>query len=167
MSLRKGDIVGLALVFSFGVGCVFNYLFGVPDFSILKSKRDLVKITRNIKNNIADDVFVEANKIKTYNKVIFNNIDDFVNSLQSVVNISGADKFIQNNLFDCGSGILFKIYENNSKTIQVIVDDAGRVKSCKFINIIKDEEKRLKELSYILGYSVKYVTDGIIMEENC
>lgn len=161
-----GVFVGFALVTVVGVGCITNYVQTIKDELVKTSKRDVDRIIASVNDSIIEDNKIEYLEKGNYSKLCFNSVNDFVQSLQSTVRVSGADTFYQSSLYDADDKELIKVYETDSGNVSVAVSSDGTVECCKFRGVTPKESKKIQSLLEGTGYSYKVTGDGFILESS-
>lgn len=155
---------GLAVVTAVGVGCLSSYVVRLADVKSDKDKKDLNRIVSAVDKVSVEDLVVEFTEKGDYSCIEFASIEDFVNSLQSLVRVSGADKFYQSRLYDSGSKDLIKLFETESGNVSVAVSDSGVLEYCKFKGIDDGVASKILSLVKDSTYSCKEINDGFILE---
>lgn len=159
-----GVFIGFALVTVVGVGCISNYVQSIKSELVRTSKRDVDKIVATVNESVVEDNKIEYLEKGNYSKLCFDSVDDFVQSLQSTVRVSGADTFYQSSLYDSDDKELIKVYETDSGNVSVAVSGDGTVECCKFKGINYMDSKKIRSLLEGTGYNYKVTGDGFILE---
>lgn len=154
---------GLAVVTVVGVGCLSSY---VANIRAEKDKRELGRIVSSVESSISEDKVIEYVEKGDYSKIEFSTIEEFVNSLQSLIRVDGADKFYQSKLYDSGSKELVKLFETESGNVSVAVTEEGVLVYCKFKGIDEEDMGKILELSEDSEYSCKEINDGFVLERS-
>lgn len=159
-----GVFIGFALVTVVGVGCISNYVQSIKSELVRTSKRDVDNIVATVNESVVEDNKIEYLEKGNYSKLCFDSVDDFVQSLQSTVRVSGADTFYQSSLYDSDDKELIKVYETDSGNVSVAVSGDGTVECCKFKGINSMDSKKIQSLLEGTGYNYKVTGDGFILE---
>ena len=158
-----GVFAGLAVVTVVGVGCLSSY---VANIRAEKDKRELGRIVSSVESSISEDKVIEYVEKGDYSKIEFSTIEEFVNSLQSLIRVDGADKFYQSKLYDSGSKELVNLFETESGNVSVAVTEEGVLEYCKFKGIDEEDMGKILELSEDSEYSCKEINDGFVLERS-
>lgn len=159
-----GVVAGLAVVTVVGVGCLSNYVLHLANDHSEKDRKDLSRIVSSIEKVTVEDMMVEYTDKGSYETIEFDSIEDFVNSLQSLVRVEGADRFFQSKLYDSRSKDLIKLFETESGNVSVAVSEKGILEYCKFKGLSEEVAEKIMSLIEDSSYSCKEINDGFILE---
>lgn len=162
----SGVFVGLALVSAVGFGCVSNYVQTLKHELSKSSRRDMDRIVAMVDENVIEDNKIEYVEKGDYLKLCFDSANEFVQSLQSIVRVEGADTFYQSSLYDADDKELIKVYETDTGNVSVAVSEDGTVECCKFKGISSDDTIKIRNNLEGTGYNYKVTGDGFILESS-
>lgn len=157
----KDIVKGFAVVSLVGVGYLSSCLsVWVNDIT---SDPALDQSIREIRHVNVEDNFVYCNSKRS--KLSLNSIQDFVDSL-FVCKISNADSLREVKMYDIEDESDFSIYESKDGRIEATVLTTGEVLCCKMRFMREDEIAALKSMMYGTNYSIKDISNGVMLERN-
>ena len=159
-----GVFAGLAVVTVVGVGCLSSYVLHLADERSEKDRKELSRIVSSVEKLSVEDTVIEYKEKGNYKHIEFDSIEGFVNSLQSLVRVQGADRFYQSKLYDSGSKDLIKLFETESGNVSVAVSEDGVLEYCKFKGLSSEVASKIVDLVEDSSYSCKEINDGFILE---
>ena len=114
-------------------------------------------------DSLVKDTIVYNPEETGYTKISLDNAQDFVNSLQGLVNLSGCNLFVEENLYSIDDKDLINSYISESKNTYIYTTVNGEVQSCKFLNIDDATKNTIKLLCK--EYTMREINNGFIVEK--
>lgn len=113
-------------------------------------------------NSLVKETIVYKAESNGYSEISLDTAQDFVNSLQSIVNLSGCNLFVEENVYSVDDKDLINSYISESKTVYIYTTVDGKVQSCKFLNIDDATKNTIKLLCK--GYTIREINNGFTIE---
>lgn len=117
-----------------------------------------------IAENCSDFDKVEYTEKGDYSKLVFSDVDEFLNSLQSLVRVQGADTLYEQRVYDSSDKDMVSLYESKDENVVVAVNPEGKIEYCMFKNLDSSTQDEIKRLSTGSEYKYKVVNGGFILE---
>lgn len=147
---------------------------GVSSVSALSNAKEKAEEDRVAINRILEEVAdvteggglerVEYLEKGDYTELSFVGVDEFLNSLQSLVRVDGADILYEQRVYDTSEKSMISLYESEDEGVMVAVNAEGVIEYCMFKGIDEEKEESIKRLSEGSDYKFKAVNDGFILE---
>lgn len=99
-----------------------------------------------------------------YSGLEFTDVDEFLNSLQSLVRVDGADILYEQRVYDVSEEKMVSLYKSESENVVVAVNSDGDIEYCMFKDLDVEKEEDIKRLSQDSEYRFKVVNNGFILE---
>lgn len=120
--------------------------------------------TTVVLENGSDFDRVEYVEKGNYSNLVFDDVDEFLNSLQSLVRLEGADILYEQRVYDSSEERMISLYESEDKNLVVAVNPEGKIECCMFKNLDSETQEKVKDLSEGSEYKFKLVNSGFILE---
>lgn len=101
-----------------------------------------------------------------YSELVFSDVDEFLNSLQSLVRVDGADVLYEQRVYDKSEENMVSLYESENENVVVAVNPEGKIEYCMFKNLDSSTQDEIKRLSEGSEYKFKVVNSGFILESD-
>ena len=101
-----------------------------------------------------------------YEALDFTDVNEFLNSLQSLIRVDGADILYEYRVYDSSDQELMSLYESDNGNVSVAVDPDGIIEYCMFKNQDEATLDRITGLAEGSEYRIKLVNDGFILEQD-
>lgn len=165
-----GVITGFAVATIICAGYVSDHVLGSSLERSLQDAKLLLKLIGNsYEVSSLERESVVYDSTKTYINLSFDSVEDFINSLQSLVNVSGADCLYKVSLGNPEYDKLLNVYSSVDGKVRVITDSStGIIRNVNLLGLSELQELAIKDLmnSYTntSGYRFGIISDGILLE---
>lgn len=161
-----GMLSGALAITVISLGCSSVYALSEAKEKAAEDRKTINRILENtatISEGMDYDI-VEYVEKGDYSGLEFTDVDEFLNSLQSLVRVDGADILYEQRVYDVSEEKMVSLYKSESENVVVAVNSDGDIEYCMFKDLDAEKEEDIKRLSQDSEYRFKVVNNGFILE---